>query len=244
MHWDFAVILLFFATVVPILGRRRIQQLTRMPATTKFDRLRLYGSTVLFQWMAAAIVLWRAHAHQLSSRALAIAIPTPLLSATSAVLLGALVLANQLLSIRRFANHPEEIRGILPQLAVKIFPQDNIERLGFFALVVTVAICEEVIFRGFAQEVFQSWAHDLAVVGVIGSAMLFALAHLYQGKRGLISTLVVGLVLSGVRLLTGSLMAPMVAHFVADLSAGMLIPKRLADALASPRPTGEIARDV
>ena len=35
MHWDFALILIFFATAVPLLGRRRVRQLMQMPETTK-----------------------------------------------------------------------------------------------------------------------------------------------------------------------------------------------------------------
>ena len=56
MHWDFALILLFFAIAVPFLGRRRIRQLLAVPETTKRQRLRLYASTIAFQWIAVAII--------------------------------------------------------------------------------------------------------------------------------------------------------------------------------------------
>lgn len=238
MHWDFALILIFFATAVPLLGRRRIRQLMAMPGTTKRDRLTLYASTVAFQWLIAAVVLWRAGARGISAAHMGIAIPSPALTAIVSAVLAALVLANQLISLRRLAAYPDEARGILPQLALKIFPQDSPERLVFFAVVVTVAVCEEVIFRGFVQRVFQDWSGGLVAIGILGSAALFAVAHLYQGRRGVAATFIVGLLFSSVRVWTGSLLAPLIAHFVADLTAGYLAPLRLRPALAAAAASG------
>ncbi len=233
MHWDFALILIFLATAVPLLGRRRIRQLMRMPETTRRDRLRLYASTVAFQWFAAAIVLWRAYAHQILFARLGLAIPNPALTAIVSIALAALVLTNQLLSLRRLATHPAEAQGVLPQLALKIFPQDSVERAVFFFVVITVAVCEELIYRGFVQRVFQDWSGGLILVGILGSAVMFAVAHLYQGPRGLITTFIVGLLFAAIREWTGSLLAALIAHFVADFTAGLLAPSRLRSALSS-----------
>lgn len=227
MHWDFALILLVFATAVPLLGRRRIRQLVAMPETTKRDRLALYASTVAFQWLAAAVVLWRARAHQIVLARLGLAMPKPALTAIVSILLAALVLGNQLFSLRQLATHPEEARGIVPQLALKIFPQDRVERLAFLAVVATVAFCEELIYRGFVQRVLLEWSGGLVLAGILGSAAMFAVAHLYQGRRGLITTLVVGLLFASIRAWTGSLLAPLIAHFIADITAGFLAPARL-----------------
>jgi uncharacterized protein len=241
MHWDFALILVFFAVAVPLLGRRRIRQLTRMPETTKRDRLRVYASTVAFQWFAVVVVLWRASAHQIPLENLGIGLPRPALTAVVSVALAALVLANQLLSLRRLSTHPAEAKGALPQLAMKIFPQDSGERFAFFAVVVTVAVCEELIFRGFIQRVFENWSGGLVLAGILGSAGIFGVAHLYQGRRGLITTLVVGLLFAAIRAWTGSLLAPLIAHFVADITAGLLAPLYMRSALdkidAGPRAT-------
>jgi membrane protease YdiL (CAAX protease family) len=231
MHWDFALILVFFAVAVPLLGRRRIRQLTRMPETTKRDRLRVYASTVAFQWFAVVVVLWRASAHQIPLENLGIGLPRPALTAVVSVALAALVLANQLLSLRRLSTHPTEAKGALPQLAMKIFPQDSGERFAFFAVVVTVAVCEELIFRGFIQRVFENWSGGLVLAGILGSAGIFGVAHLYQGRRGLITTFVVGLLFAAIRAWTGSLLAPLIAHFVADITAGLLAPLYMRSAL-------------
>ena len=240
MHWDFALILIFFGTAVPLLGRRRIRQLMSMPETTKRDRLTLYASTVAFQWLAVAVVLWRANAHQIALARLGLAIPNPVLTAIVSIVLAGLVLANQLFSLRRLATNPAEARGILPQLALKVFPQDSIERLAFFAVVVTVAVCEELIYRGFVQRVFEDWSGGLIVAGILGSAAMFAVAHLYQGPRGLITTCVVGILFAAIRAWTGSLLAPFIAHFIADITAGLLAPSRLRAAMAGADENSEM----
>jgi len=244
VHWDFALILLVLATAVPLLGRRRIRRLMEAPSTTKTERLVLYASTIAFQWIAVAVILWRTHAHALSLASLGLAVPKPGLALITAIVLSALILVNQVIALRRLEDHPEgSAHGILPHLALKVFPQDGVERLGFTSLVSTVAICEELIYRGFAQRVFQDWATNYAGVlvavcmGVIGSAAMFSLAHLYQGPRGLVSTFVVGLLFSIVRAFTGSLVPASAAHFVADITAGFMAPGRLKSALARSRPT-------
>ena len=229
MHWDFALIFLFFATVVPLLGRRRVRALMKAAQTTSKERLALYASTILFQWLATGIILWRTSSHGIRAADLGLVIPNRALVLVVSLLLSGLIFANQIFSLRRLAAHPDEAgaHGILPHMARKVFPQNTAERWAFSALVLTVAFCEEVIYRGFAQYVFSTWPLRAVAAGVIGSAILFSVAHLYQGRRGLLSTLIVGLLFSGIRLWTGSLVPPMLAHFVADITAGFLAPIRL-----------------
>jgi len=232
MHWDFALILLALGVAVPLLGRRRVGQLMRTPSTTKMDRLSLYATTLAFQWIAAGVILWRAAVHEIRAAQLGLAIGNPILTVTITIVLTALVLLNQLISLRRLASNPAEAQGLLPQLALKLFPQDDVERLAFFALVVTVAICEELVYRGFVQGVFQDWSKGSVTVGVLGSAIYFSIAHLYQGRRGLASTLVAGLIFAGARAWTGSLLPPIAAHFVADITVGILAPVKILSTMS------------
>lgn len=231
MHWDFALILIFLAAVVPWLGRRRVQRLMQEPQTSKADRLALYASTIAFQWIAVAVILWRVAAHGISLAQLGVAISNGDLVLIVAIILAGLILANQLVSLRQLTKNPDELHGIVSQLALKIFPQDAVERLAFFAVVVTVAFCEELIYRGFVQHVLRNWLGGLTVAGILGSAAMFGLAHVYQGRRGLIAAFVVGLLFSVARAWTGSLAPSIVAHFVADFSAGLLSPSRVRAAL-------------
>jgi membrane protease YdiL (CAAX protease family) len=229
LHWDFALILGVLAFVVPVMGRRRVRALLALPDTTKLDRLSIYASTIAFQWLAAALVFWRTIHHGIMPAQLGVILSHSHLAITSSVVLCAVVLLNQIVSVRRIKSDPRALRSETVQLALKIFPRDGIERLAFLVLVITVAICEEFIYRGFAQYVFQDWPH-LLLVGIFGSALLFSFAHLYQGRRGLVSTFAVGVLFSGVRAWSGSLVPTIAAHFVADLSIGLLAPRYIQEA--------------
>ncbi|HEY6442096.1 MAG TPA: CPBP family intramembrane glutamic endopeptidase [Candidatus Acidoferrales bacterium] len=224
MHWDFALILLFLGTAVPWLGRRRVRQLMQMPQTTKQDRLLLYASTIAFQWLAAGVILWRTGAHGISLASLGFQIPNAGIVALVSLLLAALVLVNQLVSLHRISRGAGETQGILPDLATKVFPQDFAERLMFVAVVITVSVCEEVIYRGFAQYAFGNSLWRSVLVGILASAALFSMAHAYQGRKGMIATFIVGALFSASRSWTSSLVPPILAHFIADFTAGMLAP--------------------
>lgn len=227
MHWDFALILIFLGVAVPLLGRRRVRQLMQLPATTKEDRLVLYASTIAFQWLAAGIILWRTAAHGIRGGQLGLAIPLPGLTVVLAITLTALILFNQVVGLKRLATQPAASQGMVPQLARKLFPQDSVERLAFFALVATVAVCEEFIYRGFVQRIFQDVSGGSPYFAVVGSAVFFALAHLYQGRRGLISTFAVGILFSTATAVTLCLLPSIIAHFFADFAAGILAPRYL-----------------
>jgi membrane protease YdiL (CAAX protease family) len=154
------------------------------------------------------------------------------LDITIIVVLTILLFALQILSVRSLRSDSKALASETVQLALKVFPRDGIERLGFFALVSTVSICEEFIYRGFAQFVFQDWSHSV-LVGLFASSLLFSVAHLYQGRKGLVSTFAVGMLFASVRAWTGTLLPTIVGHFVADFTVGVLAPQRIRDALAS-----------
>jgi uncharacterized protein len=239
VHWDYALILIFFAVAVPWLGRRRILRLLEAPDFSSLDRLRLYASTVAFQWLAAAVVLWRILAHHLSPTKLGFALPRPELALAIGVALSVLLLINQIVALKQLRGPSGAKRAVLPRIAAKIFPHTAGERCAYFAVVATVAICEEWVFRGFIQRILQDWAGGSVVVGILGSALLFGFAHLYQGRRGVATTGALGLVFSLVRTWTGSLFPTMAAHFVADLVVGLLAPRRLALAAVAPSVPGD-----
>lgn len=232
MHWDYAVILIFLGAVVPLVGRWRVARILRGPGTSQAERLRLYASTIAFQWLLTVAIVWRTGGHGMSNRDLGVAADRVIFTAVIAVGLVALVLTNQLVGLRFIGRGRGELHSKLAQVALRIFPQHNLERLVFIGVVATVAICEEFIYRGFVQGLFTNLFQS-ALAGVLISAGMFSLAHLYQGKRGLISTCVVGLIFGGARAMTGSLIPGVAAHFVVDFVAAFLFPSRLRAALAA-----------
>ena len=239
--WDFAAVLLVLAVVVPWRGYVRVKQLLLKETVATPERLVLYASTIAFQWLTTIFVLWRCRIHGYRPADLGLALPRPWFVLAVAAVLTALITANQLVSIRRLASLPREKQGSFRALSLKLMPRNSTERLAFFALAVTVAICEEILYRGWAQALFQDISRGSIMIAVAGSAALFAIAHTYQGRRGLIATFIVGAVFSVVRAWTVSLIPTMSAHFAADLAAGLLAPVWLNSSVsAGPEETAPL----
>src|SRR2546422_9204558 len=118
-------------------------------------------------------------------------------------------------------------------------PHNFVEALVFIALAFTVAPCEEFLYRGFVFAALERAAGGSLLLATIGSSVLFGLAHLYQGRRGLISTSLMGCVFAAARIWTGSLAPPIAAHLLADLVAGLAAPRLLTPSGgAAPKASG------
>lgn len=232
MPWDFLGILLVLGVLVPWRGAVRIRQLLARPRLGTSDRLALYATTIAFQWAAVAVVAWRCYARGLSASRLGLALPRPPLAAGIALALALVLGLTQIASLRWMARMPAHRQGLIHHMARKLMPQTLVESLAFLALVATVALCEEFLYRGFVLAALEDAAGS-TLLAALGSAAWFALAHLYQGRRGLASTFVVGLIFAAARLGTASLAPTVFAHLVVDLVAGLAGPRLLGFAIGS-----------
>lgn len=233
MPWDFILIFLILGVIVPWRGAIRVRKLLARAALTTSDRLALYASTLLFQWIAVAIVAWRSFARGLSLHELGLTLPRPLHTAIVTAFITAVFCTVQFFGLRQTARVPPNQRGLVQQFAAKIFPQNTIEQLVFFALVVTVALCEEFLYRGFVFAAIAKATHHALFAAALGSSLFFAVAHLYQGRRGLISTFLLGTCFALLRITEESLAPAIVAHLFVDLVAGLLAPRLLCNSTPS-----------
>ena len=107
-----------------------------------------------------------------------------------------------------------------------LLPQDGPERATFALVAVTAGICEEVLYRGFLLHV-STTNFGLTVGWALASALLaFAVAHAYQGWRGVAASAILGGVFMGMYLLFGSLVPAIVLHALIDLRPLLLLPRR------------------
>ncbi|MCA9753473.1 MAG: CPBP family intramembrane metalloprotease [Gemmatimonadetes bacterium] len=113
----------------------------------------------------------------------------------------------------------DEIRREVEPLR-DFLPHDEAEGRLFSALAITAGICEEILYRGFLVAWLQAYL-PLAAALVV-AALVFGLAHAYQGPSGIAKTTGVALVMSGLVVLTGSLVPAMLVHAVMDLTSGIL----------------------
>lgn len=101
-----------------------------------------------------------------------------------------------------------------------MLPRTRRGRRAWAGLSVTAGITEEVVYRGLlvlTVALLLPGAHPAVVVAV--GAVVFGVAHLYQGWRGVLTTAVVGAVLTALYLSTSSLLVPIVLHALMDLRA-------------------------
>jgi membrane protease YdiL (CAAX protease family) len=119
---------------------------------------------------------------------------------------------------------------------LRMLPHCARERRGFALLSLTAGITEEVIWRGFLLAALVAlFPHAPAWLLLVPMALVFGWAHLYQGKSGVLVTAILGAVLGGLYIGTGSLLLPIVLHAIIDLRT-LLIPLP-DDGLAGGRST-------
>jgi len=92
--------------------------------------------------------------------------------------------------------------------------------IGRLTLSLSAGFCEEFIFRGYLIWVFQP------VFGLWGAAAFsifaFAMAHAYQGAKGILGTGAVGFLLTLVVLISGSLLPAIALHALVDIGQGLI----------------------
>src|SRR5579859_437778 len=239
MPWDFWIIFFVLGVLLPWRGHLRLKKLLALPQISSRERLLLYLSTITFQWVAVAITAWRSWVRGLTLEELGLVVhgkeKVLLVAIVGAGVLGGL----QWLNLRRMGRSSGRAREFLQLLAERIFPRSRKELALFLALAATAGLCEEFLYRGFAMAALTR--AGLPVWGVVLlSSVLFGLAHLYQGRGGLLSTLVIGTVFGTARIAYDGLLPAIVWHFAVDAVAGLAGPRYL---LLPRSPTIDTAKD-
>jgi membrane protease YdiL (CAAX protease family) len=226
MPWDFWLIFVVLGVFLPLRGRMRLEKLLALREIGRRERLSLYASTIAFQWLAVGVVAWRAWARGLTLDELGLVIHGRWRILIAAMAGAATLGTLQWLNLRRMGRSAGKAREFMQALAERILPQSRVELLPYLALAVTAGLCEEFLYRGFAMAALTR--AGLPVWGVVLlSSVFFGLAHLYQGRGGLVSTLVIGTVFGTARIAYDGLVPAMLWHFAVDAVAGVAGPKYL-----------------
>jgi len=89
----------------------------------------------------------------------------------------------------------------------------------FWGLIVSLfaGLCEEIAYRGYLIAYCRAWLPEWPALAA--GAVLFGLAHLYQGAGGIFVTALLGLGFGFIYVETGSLALPILLHAAVDISA-------------------------
>lgn len=218
-----AILLPLILVGLPLRAWFAMRRLARVPpAEAARLRAALWARAVATQWTLAAgvLALWAIEKRWWRSLGLS---PT-FTWASGGILLGLVVLAVAMHSQRRaLPAQPDVAVRLRARLAnvERLMPHARSEWTGFAALAVTAGVCEELMFRGYLTWALSHVLPSYAMAG-LAQAVLFGLAHAYQGVRGVFLTMAVGAFLTVIVWMTGTLWVAMLIHALMDLNAGDL----------------------
>jgi membrane protease YdiL (CAAX protease family) len=215
---------------IPLTGplERRIYRST--PATPL--KLLTYGANVVALWALAAAAIWIGGLTPLMAPPSTLAgwlwvprICLPVIwTALGAYIVVALLPLVQSLRGPRwrrayaaaYRRGFSDIPGLIPNTAT--------ERAAFVLVSLTAGICEELLVRGFLIRFLHEGGFAVPLgVALVASSLVFGLAHLYQGLKGVAGTAVAGLVFGLVFLLSGSLIPCIILHVLLDLQVAYVM---------------------
>ena len=183
------------------------------------NRTALYLTTIAWEWMLTAYVLWGVRRRG-----------TPLEAVTGAKWKNFLefardfgisvlfwLVALMVLGATAIASHFRGSKESVGFLAPRGWMQ-----IALWVLVcVTAGFCEETIFRGYLQKQFIAWSGS-ATAGLIASAMVFGACHIYQGVKPAIVITVYGLMFGILAQWRKSLRPGMMTHALHDTVSGIV----------------------
>jgi membrane protease YdiL (CAAX protease family) len=118
-------------------------------------------------------------------------------------------------------------------------PGSPAERRWFVAVAVSAGVCEEVLYRGFLLRHLTAAPPGLGGTGaVLVAALVFALAHTYQGALGAVATALMALGFTALFVASHSLWLPIVVHALVDLRVLLLWRGGDSRVAAMPGPDG------
>jgi hypothetical protein len=103
-----------------------------------------------------------------------------------------------------------------------IMPRSPIEMVVWALMSISAGFCEEFVFRGYLQKQFLALTgRDAAAIAA--QALIFGVAHLYQGVKGLLIVTVYGALFGILAMVRKSLRPGMIQHVLQDSSAGIAV---------------------
>lgn len=183
-------------------------------------RLWLWSGWMIMLWslVAIGVVLWLFEARAWEAIRFTAPHGWRLWVAVGLVCALTIAYAKTIVRVARSAR-PRRIKFGHPD-AEKLAPRTSTELGWWVAASLSAGFCEEFIFRGYLIWAFQS------VLGLWGaaafSAVVFAAGHSYQGIKGFFASGAIGIFLTLVVLISGSLWPAIALHALFDIGQGLV----------------------
>jgi membrane protease YdiL (CAAX protease family) len=177
-----------------------------------------YARTMLILWGITALALYALRLYGLGPANVGVRPPAEPWEYGAGLIVPAIL---AFLGIGRRTIDPEYLRKV-----GRVIPIDSSDWIWFVPLSATAGLCEEFLYRGYALTQIASMTGSLGL-GYFLSSIAFGLAHVYQGKLGVIGTTITGALYGAVFVMTGSVVPCMIGHFVQDVIGGVALSRRI-----------------
>src|SRR6202034_807862 len=115
----------------------------------------------------------------------------------------------------RLLEHGEALTNpLLPAV-----PNGAAQIIAWIGLSLSAGICEEIVFRGYLQRQLAALSGS-ASLAILGQAIVFGIAHGYEGVGAVIRIVVYGLAIGLLAQWRGNIRACVLAHAAWDILAG------------------------
>ena len=216
--WFIVTFLIIGEPIMGVLAYRRLKAGT-------MTRMRMYRMTLLQEWFLVGLTMAIFLADHVPLRNIGLGTShySVLSGAFGGLAAGVIfgVLVTMVLSI---LSGRRRTRTISMGRPIKIgnfdflLPSNRAEHWTFAWVAITAGICEEMLFRVLVIYVLQhqfpslSWGMIVAI-----TALIFGMAHLYQGWIGIVGTGLLGAVLAIIYLTTGTILLPILIHMLSNI---------------------------
>lgn len=226
------IFILFFITYEPIAGYFSFKKFIKLQTSGNNVRIKYYKKLLAGIWIPVAIISALTAAGCFPCKNLGLKFPDlPFETVNKWFITGTLILTliifilflYQLLAAKFSTAYREKLKAQAAQIPAELsamLPQTVQEKRYWLFISITAGLTEEFMYRGFLLYILDYLFPAAGIiVCVLASAIIFGLAHSYQGISGIAKTGILGLVFSSIYIATGSILPGMVLHFLIDFAA-------------------------
>jgi hypothetical protein len=179
-------------------------------------RLPKYLFVIVFEWATVAFIMWGLHRRDIRLSDVIGGRWTRGLDVLRDVGLGiAFILGGAVQVLTHLLNVAP------PPSMLEMLPQTRFELIAWVFVSLTGGFCEEVIFRGYLQRQLSALTHSV-VIGIVLQALVFGLAHGYQGWKLMSLIALYGACFGVLARWRRSLRPGIIGHALQDTAGGFL----------------------
>ena len=222
------ILVLVFGVLLPFISGIRSAAVFK-EMKVEFDsatKRRFYLGNSFFLFIIAAVIMLVWGLYQRPYSQLGFATPASLGKSVQWWMVGLFVLIYVMDIIHSITSENELEKTISRMEEQTPFMPTRLKDLpAYIVMCISAGVFEEIVFRGYMISFFKTILAGIpsaAVWAVMTPAIIFSLAHYYQGPKAVFKILVLSLLFGMIFWHSGSLYAVIILHFLVDFVSGLL----------------------